>query len=666
MAGSTLLAKLRNQLLQYRSIEEIDACYAKDPLFRSHCNQAFFVDGYTKTPAPGVEVRQRSQEQQQTSPHFPPPPPESVIDRAESSGIHNSPGSRSRPAPAVASFFARQPPTRTTYPTQKTVGDPSHHAVIGGSSFHELSGKPEVDGSHPWPRDRRGPPREEHHGLARDGFRDTPSEDYRDHNRRPPPPPPDRPTPKQLNDLRKLYTSAEMKYGGEKHDVMEIKLTILRENCNSARPPISTVNVFVAGGPPDVFVLADAVRSHFETEESVKAYLAEWQQITLHQIEAYEPGKTKAEILELRLLHACRGVPEARLCLFNPSSTLGGVCSQLRSSIATAESAAKVARPFVPYEPRGARQHHHELGHGQHFTDRTYRGNGKDNRSGGKGQCQRRGDRATPTDRRCYVCNQQGCYSTKHTPDERRVAHDKYKAIEHTTGRTGDAAYRAFLTRYGGNDPSSADDGSEEDLTQYNTFKGSQSKKERKPRPTTTSLFPRPLPSSSARPTWTEGPSIIGRLAEPSFPRYLTKADPGIRQHVQRWQPSGPTGDSIDDPTGPTPSIAPSSALSSKFLLDRYSSEVFQGILLATGAAGHSTAGYPQVVALRRSQPAEIDPEGKVTVRFGGGQPIESSGKVTVDTPLGPIDLQVVPVNHPFSPLPSRYGSAEDSIRQPQ
>jgi hypothetical protein len=38
----------------------------------------------------------------------------------------------------------------------------------------------------------------------------------------------------------------------------------------------------------------------------------------------------------------------------------------------------------------------------------------------------------------------------------------------------------------------------------------------------------------------------------------------------------------------------------SAFVLDRYSSEIFQGIMPDSGAAGVSTAGEPQVTALQK------------------------------------------------------------------
>ncbi|KAK6218065.1 hypothetical protein QIS74_06611 [Colletotrichum tabaci] len=192
-------------------------------------------------------------------------------------------------------------------------------------------------------------------------------------------------------------------------------------------------------------------------------------------------------------------------------------------------------------------------------------------------------------------------------------------------GKTGDAAYHAVLTSDEGEDPSVTNETGEEDLTQYLqgvTIKEgllTETNDKRSFRTTTAYLGEA---NSNRR-------AITGQSANPSFTHYLTKADPSIQQHIQKLQPSSPTDDPTDDPNDSKSSIPPSSAPSSNSLLDRSSSE------------SSPFDGFDP----RRL----IDPEEKVTVRFGGGQPIESSGKVTVTTPLGPIDFHVVPVNPPPS-----------------
>ncbi|PVH90773.1 hypothetical protein DM02DRAFT_577620, partial [Periconia macrospinosa] len=83
---------------------------------------------------------------------------------------------------------------------------------------------------------------------------------------------------------------------------------------------------------------------------------------------------------------------------------------------------------------------------------------------------------------------------------------------------------------------------------------------------------------------------------------------------------------------------------------DRYSANVFHGIMPDTGAAGVSTAGEPQVRALQQlDSSVQIDQStaGQHTIRFGKGTAI-SLGTIRVQTPLGYITFHVVPANTPF------------------
>jgi hypothetical protein len=85
------------------------------------------------------------------------------------------------------------------------------------------------------------------------------------------------------------------------------------------------------------------------------------------------------------------------------------------------------------------------------------------------------------------------------------------------------------------------------------------------------------------------------------------------------------------------------------FTLDRYSNQVFQGIMPDTGAAGISTAGISQVQALQQIKNVTIDTStaGQHKVRFGAGEAL-SIGTVIVDTPIGDINFQVLPSSTPF------------------
>jgi hypothetical protein len=83
---------------------------------------------------------------------------------------------------------------------------------------------------------------------------------------------------------------------------------------------------------------------------------------------------------------------------------------------------------------------------------------------------------------------------------------------------------------------------------------------------------------------------------------------------------------------------------------DRYSSEVFQGIMPDSGAAGISTAGKQQVQALLKLDPSlKVDRTSNQThtIRFGKGV-AESEGSILVRTPIGQVKFWIVPTNTPF------------------
>jgi hypothetical protein len=83
---------------------------------------------------------------------------------------------------------------------------------------------------------------------------------------------------------------------------------------------------------------------------------------------------------------------------------------------------------------------------------------------------------------------------------------------------------------------------------------------------------------------------------------------------------------------------------------DRYSAITFQGIMPDSGAAGVSTAGEPQFLALQKLDPTvklDTSTAGHHQIRFGKGTAI-SQGTIHVSTPLGTITFHVVPINTPF------------------
>jgi hypothetical protein len=279
-----------------------------------------------------------------------------------------------------------------------------------------------------------------------------------------------------LINLMKVYQSDEKKYGGDQYDILDTKLFIFYDLCGKVGVEESyfdrAFSSMLKGralefyydkiiGREYTFVqMVDMIRTHFETEENRQKYLSEWRETTLMSTVRKHPDKTRLECLELMLdnlraaqrglsvqyqtehtlrdqvLNACRGVPECNLALFKPAPTFEGLCADLRAAIATATRTRETAAFY--------QQEISQLEYDQHFTDRTFGGQAKRYppkpvtapvRSNFSRPAQQLSfaprsqysNRSNSTIQKCYVCKKPGCWSTKHTDQERKDAFSKAK-----------------------------------------------------------------------------------------------------------------------------------------------------------------------------------------------------------------------------------------------
>jgi hypothetical protein len=83
----------------------------------------------------------------------------------------------------------------------------------------------------------------------------------------------------------------------------------------------------------------------------------------------------------------------------------------------------------------------------------------------------------------------------------------------------------------------------------------------------------------------------------------------------------------------------------------KYNNNTFQGIMPDTGAAGISTAGELQALALKRKfSKSTIDTftAGRYKVKFGNNHEISSLGTIGVKISFGTIHFEIMPTNTPF------------------
>ena len=103
----------------------------------------------------------------------------------------------------------------------------------------------------------------------------------------------------------------------------------------------------------------------------------------------------------------------------------------------------------------------------------------------------------------------------------------------------------------------------------------------------------------------------------------------------------------------PEPSVA--STYPFAFIMNQaehYSSKEFYDILIDTGAAMNSTAGYAQYQAYNDLTNGQANlnrsTASQVKVQFGSGSSISSIGSIVVNSPVGDIEFHIVETNTPF------------------
>ncbi|KAL0929723.1 uncharacterized protein CTRU02_215366 [Colletotrichum truncatum] len=462
---------------------------------------------------------------------------------------------------------------------------------------------------------------------------------------------------KQLTEFAKLYPD-DMKYSGDMYDVLEKKMPVFVDHCrmlgihtsqyNRALPLILKgiaktyfyASIKVINPQPNFETMINQLKSHFETRERQQAYVTQWNTTTLPQIIRDNPGKTKSECFDIlcdklskiqpglpqqdhndrslhtQLLHACRDIPECAMALFVPAETYEGLRSQLISSIETATRLNQQQFNTVANPPE------------QYWTDRTFNGRGRYSRysrsSRSRSSRGRSRDRPLlpPTPKKCYVCGKPNCWSTKHTTEERRKAYEKFKTTQYAQD-TSLPAYGQFLVQYEGFDGLDLQP-TAEDPQQYYHVTEQTSESDEEEETGSDSQF---QVTAYFTTTAIDGNRIATILADQSTRHAITKED------LFRNQPEP-------------------KELPSQFTLEgRYSAQNFQGIMPDSGAAGFSTAGHPQFVALQQIYEGitlNTEAAGGVTVKFGDGIPLESIGTTKVPTPFGSVKFHVIETNTPF------------------
>lgn len=331
----------------------------------------------------------------------------------------------------------------------------------------------------------------------------------------------------------------------------------------------------------------NAMDVHFDTNTNHSQYWADWTTITFRRMKEENPDKTPYEALELMIdklskaqralgadyqgeihlsttvVRACRGVPELATALVFQKPTCEAFFADLRACLRVSED-NKATNTY--------------------FTDRRYNNFGRV-----KNQQARFHPKSNFPDRakkKCFVCQREGCWSTKHTPQERHRAKNQYfNSCDMINNKipTPDE-FSQYLTEFEGYPESDEDELEMDD-----------------------------------------------EVAEKSTQFLMDNA------YLHRT-----TGEDIWKCDTETPS--------NQFTLsDPYRTE-YQGELWDTGASNYSTVGKNQLEAYLRLNPhTKVDwSPGSAHIRFGGSPATTALGTVRIKNALGTTTYHILDTPTPF------------------
>ena len=109
----------------------------------------------------------------------------------------------------------------------------------------------------------------------------------------------------------------------------------------------------------------------------------------------------------------------------------------------------------------------------------------------------------------------------------------------------------------------------------------------------------------------------------------------------------------------------------------RYDSNIFQGVIVDTGASMASTGGIDQLIAYQNNIDAsatlDTSTAGSISIKFGVGNSKPSVGSLTIRTPIGSIQFHIINTATPFlcslkdlDRLRVYYNNLKDEIVTPQ
>ena len=344
------------------------------------------------------------------------------------------------------------------------------------------------------------------------------------------------------------------------------------------------------------------------------------------------------DFLHTKIISACAGIPSCKYATSDPPDKLGPLINKLYSSIMNYEKEQTLGgdgygpQPSLrahtteqfPYQTTLRDSRDLELDHtyytGRRYYQRYGRRDGREPRQGSnQGKTVRFANRNRGASGRCFVCKKEGCWSTNHSKLEvetsRNGFRNKHMGRYNTKGQRFEERLNQYIAAYEGDE---TDDSEYEELDEiFGDLTLDTGSTDLPYNPDSNTYFTNSISEEGAS-------LIVKNLADRSMIHVLTNTVPAnpVDQPAETFNAS---------------------------TVSRYSSNRFQGIMIDTGAAKRSTAGYGQFQALQRDTGIQIDQstKGKVNIQFGIGT-TSSIGSVVIDTPIGQVEFHIVNADTPF------------------
>ncbi|KAH8193590.1 hypothetical protein TruAng_012245 [Truncatella angustata] len=430
-------------------------------------------------------------------------------------------------------------------------------------------------------------------------------------------------SPSQIQAFAKVWRK-ELNYTGKPYDILYDKARMFIAACRKigiTEDQFHAVWSYILSdraldfyvnyiGPDKIWYdIYRAMDLHFNHRVNHNQYWADWSSLTFVRMRKEHADKTNSEVLEMLLdkmqltqralgagyqgeiqlrtavERACRGVPELEPALIQQRQS----CEELFSDMRAAITVASDREPTIYLSQLDSYIT-------RYLTDRTYTRNPtqpyeqkrsdaivrrpfRDRKFGSRPQGR--------TDKKCFVCKKEGCWSTNHTPEERARSRTRYLTTcdDQDIEPLSRDDFASYVQDYEGQDPDLED-----------TYDSEEE----------------------------QGQKVVQYLLSAS---YIHRA----------------TGTSVYDMPYDQPS-------SEAFVLENQYSHEYQGELWDTGASQLSTVGKSQALAWLRDNPrtkVKWGPSSN-TFNFGGGEPLHAIGTITKTNPLGEVTYYILEVDTPF------------------